>query len=220
MFDDDLRKRIEASPVVAVLVIDNAADAVPLAEVLLESGIAAMELTLRTAGAIDALKAIRQHVPDIIAGVGTVLTREQVRVVRDSGAAFGVSPGLNPNVLDEARSLGFSFAPGVMTPSDIELALELGCRTMKFFPAEPSGGLKYLHSAAAPYTHLGIQFMPLGGLNAANMKSYLEDPLVLAIGGSWIAPRALIQACDWNAIRRRAEEAVAIVQQINQSKQT
>ena len=198
------------NPLIAVLVIDDISAAVPLAEVLLESGVRAMELTLRTPVALDALREIRQHVPAMTPGVGTVLTREQVREVKSAGAAFGVAPGLNRAVLEEASKQGLPFAPGVATPTDIEAAVECGCRVLKFFPAEANGGLPYLKSMAAPYLHLDLRFIPLGGLSERNFGAYLASPLVGAVGGSWIAPRSLIQEKNWPEIRRRAETAVRI----------
>ncbi len=122
-----------------------------------------------------------------------------------------MAPGLNPRVVQRAQALGLPFAPGVATPSDIEAAVELGCRELKFFPAEPSGGMKYLTSMKAPYAHLELSFIPLGGLNAQNMASYLADPAIPAIGGSWLAPRKLIQQQDWDAITANAAEARSII---------
>ena len=206
----NLEEIIKDIDIIAVLQIDNAEDAVCLAETLLEGGIRAMELTLRTPAALDALRAIHERVPEMTAGVGTILTPEQVREVKAIGARFGVSPGLNRNVMQEAKEQDLPFAPGVATPSDIETAMELGCRTMKFFPAEPQGGLKYLNSMTAPYNHLGLQFIPLGGLNEKNLRDYLESPLIGAVGGSWIAPRTLIQHKEWDEIRQRATTASAI----------
>lgn len=206
--------RLSACGVVAVLVVDDASDAVPLARALLDGGIDAMELTLRTPAALEALAAIKAHVPEMLAGIGTILRPEQVRQVYDAGAAFGVAPGLNPRVVEAAQKIALPFAPGIATPSDLERALEMGCRDVKFFPAEPLGGLKYLKSLAAPYAHLGVRFVPLGGLTLENMGSYLADPLVLAVGGSWLAPRDLIQAGDWGAIRDRAAAARNAVQAI------
>ncbi len=205
LLPNDLNGLLAGHSVIAVLVIDQIEDAVPLAETLLEGGITAMELTLRTPIALDALHAIRDNVPEMLAGVGTVLTRGQVQQVKSAGAAFAVAPGMNRNVLDEAVKQNLPFAPGVVTPSDIESALEFDCRVMKFFPAVPSGGLGYLNSMTAPYNHLGLQFIPLGGLNENNVQEWLESPLVCAVGGSWIAPRELIQAKDWAEIRRRAK---------------
>lgn len=210
MFNETLIGNWADHPVIAVLVIDELDHAVPVAQVLIESGIRCMELTLRTPCAIEALKAICREVPEMTAGIGTVLTREQVKEIKAAGAAFGVAPGLNRNVLDEAEKQDLPFAPGIATPSDIETALEHGCRIMKFFPAEPSGGLPYLSSMAAPYAHLNLQFIPLGGLNDQNLHQWLESPLVCAVGGSWIAPRNLIQERSWDEIRRRAQAAAAI----------
>ncbi len=206
-FPPDILERIESSGVIAVLILEEAEHAVPLAEALLTGGVTAMELTLRTPAAIPALKAICEKVPGMLAGIGTILTPEQVDEVVAAGAAFGVAPGLNPRVVKHAQSKGLPFAPGIATPSDIELAVELGCRELKFFPAEPSGGLPYLSSIAAPFAHLGVSFIPLGGINPENMTEYLANPAVPAIGGSWLAPRDLIEARDWPAITALAGEA-------------
>ena len=211
IFSADLRGAIRERGVVAVLVIDHVKDAVPVARALVAGGVTAMELTLRTPAAVEALRVIRREVPEMMAGIGTILTPEQVREVTDAGAAFGVSPGCNPRVIRAAAEAGLSFAPGIATPTDIEVAVELGCRLLKFFPAEPSGGLAYLKSAAAPYLHLGLEFIPLGGVSAANAGRYLAEPLIAAVGGSWIAPRDLIRKSDWDVIRANAADAVRIV---------
>jgi 2-dehydro-3-deoxyphosphogluconate aldolase/(4S)-4-hydroxy-2-oxoglutarate aldolase len=207
-FDLTLQKKLEDSPVVAVLVLDRIEYAVPLAKALHAGGVTAIELTLRTPVALDAIRLLRDKAPEMMIGTGTVLTPEQVREAAAAGASFAVSPGMNTRVVNEARDAGLSFAPGVATPTDVELALECGCRLLKFFPAEPMGGLKYLRAIAAPYLHLGIGFIPLGGVNADNMVNYLSDPLVRAIGGSWLAPRDAMAQGDWNEITRRATEAV------------
>ncbi|MFD2257579.1 bifunctional 4-hydroxy-2-oxoglutarate aldolase/2-dehydro-3-deoxy-phosphogluconate aldolase [Luteolibacter algae] len=214
----NVRDRIEKCGVVAVLVIDDAKHAVPLAKALLAGGVDVMELTLRTPAAIGALKEVVQHVPEMLAGIGTILTTEQVDEVVAAGAAFGVAPGLNPRVVKYAEEKGLPFAPGILTPSDVELALELGCREMKFFPAEPSGGLKYLSSIKAPYAHLGVKFIPLGGLNIENMGSYIADSSVAAIGGSWLAPAKLINAEDWEAITANAAAARKVIDEVRAAK--
>ena len=214
-FDDAMLERIEASGVIAVLVLDEVQHAVPLAKALLDGGIDVMELTLRTPAALEGLKKIRNTIPEMLAGIGTILTPDQVADVVDAGGAFGVAPGLNPRVVKAAQEKGLPFAPGVATPSDVELAIELGCREQKFFPAEPIGGLKYLKSMAAPYSHLGLQFVPLGGINAGNLKSYLSESIVRAVGGSWIAPRAVIAAEDWSTIVSNAAEAKRIASEAN-----
>jgi 2-dehydro-3-deoxyphosphogluconate aldolase/(4S)-4-hydroxy-2-oxoglutarate aldolase len=216
-FPDAVRQRIEETAVIAVLVIDEVEDAVPVAEALLAGGIQAMELTLRTPAAIDALRVVVQRVPEMMPGIGTILTPEQVDQVAEAGAAFGVAPGLNRRVVQRAQAVGLPFAPGVATPSDLETALELGCRDVKFFPAEPSGGLAYLKSMAAPYAHLGVRFVPLGGLNSNNLADYLNSPLVMAVGGSWLAPRDLIREQNWEAIADRAKQATEIVRQSRQT---
>lgn len=214
LFEEEISNKIQASGVIAVLVVDDAEDAVPLANCLLENGISAMELTLRTPAALEALKAVTAQVPQMLAGVGTVLTSKQVEQVAKAGAAFAVAPGLNPNVVSKAIELGLPFAPGVVSPSEIERAVELGCDVLKFFPAESSGGLSYLKSMAGPYNHLGLKYIPLGGISQGNMKTYLQDPLILAVGGSWIASRKLIQARDWKTIANNAKQASNIVKEI------
>lgn len=214
MFEGRLAERIGKSGVIAVLVIDEVADAVPVAKALLAGGIDSMELTLRTPAAIGALREIRANVPEMLAGIGTIINPEQVRQVKEAGAAFGVAPGLNRRVIEEAKKVGLAFAPGVVTPSDIEIALEYDLKQLKFFPAEPSGGLKYLKSMNAPYAYLGMKYIPLGGINAENMRGYLEDPIVLAVGGSWMAKREFIQNKDWETITEQAQEASAIVREI------
>lgn len=214
MFDSRLAGLVREAGVVAVLVIDEASDAVPLARALLDGGITAMELTLRTPAAVEALRRIAAEVPEMTVGAGTVLTVDQVAEVADAGAAFAVSPGVNPAVLEAARERGLSFAPGIMTPTDIESALALGCRLLKFFPAESSGGLKHLRNIAAPYAHLGIGYVPLGGLNADNMTEYLAFEAVAAIGGSWLAKREVIRAGDWAAVAATARFAIERVRSV------
>ena len=206
-----LCEKMYKSGVIAVLVIDDVNDAVPLAHALLDGGVDMMELTLRTPAAMEALAAIKENVSDMTVGIGTVLTPDQVKQIKDLGAAFGVAPGLNPKVVKAAHEVGLPFSPGIVTPSDIECAVELGCDVLKLFPAEPSGGLSYLKNMAAPYAHLNLKYVPLGGLNQENFKSYLESPLILAVGGSWIAKRDLIQKQDWEDITDNARKASQVV---------
>lgn len=203
-------ERLKRSAIVAVLILDRVEDGVPLAEALLEGGVDAMELTLRTPAAIGALKEIRAKVPGMLAGIGTILTTDQVKEVVDAGGEFGVSPGTNPRIIEAALAAGLPFAPGICTPSDIERALEYDRKLLKFFPAEPSGGLKYLESIAAPYAHLGVKYIPLGGVNPANCNQWLSSPLVGGIGGSWLAPKPLIAAGNWRSVRDAAAQAIAI----------
>jgi 2-dehydro-3-deoxyphosphogluconate aldolase/(4S)-4-hydroxy-2-oxoglutarate aldolase len=214
MLTEALAKKIRDSGVIAVLVVDDAADAVPLAKALLRGGITSIELTLRTPAAFEALAKIQSDVPEINAGLGTILTPVQVNLAKEAGAAFGVAPGYNPRVLEAAITLALPFAPGVSTASEIEAAYDKGCRTLKLFPAESLGGLSYLKNVNAPYAHLGIRYIPLGGITVNNLKAYLENESVLAVGGSWLAPRDLIKGKNWDQISRNCEEAMNIVHQI------
>lgn len=216
-FPDELRLRLHHAGVIAVLMIDRADDAVPLARALLAGGVSCLELTLRTDAALECLRRIRAEVPEMIVGAGTILTPQQVNEARDNGASFGVAPGMNPRVVAEAARIGLPFAPGVCTPTDIELALEAGCRVLKFFPCEPCGGLSYLRTIAAPFMHLGVQFIPLGGVNAVNASTYLKEPAVCALGGSWLAPKDHIAKGGWAAITALAAEITGIVRQARAS---
>lgn len=213
-FASNIAQHIERCGIIAVLVIDDVKDAVPTAKALLAGGVNVMELTLRTPAAMEALRAIKAGVPDMMAGVGTILTPEQVSDVVAAGAAFGVAPGVNPRVVKAAREAGLSFGPGILTPSEIELAVELGCTMLKFFPAEPSGGLPYLKAMVSPFAHLNLKFIPLGGINAKNMGMYLSDPCIAALGGSWLAPRDLIKAGAWDKITELAAEATDIIKTV------
>lgn len=210
----ELIKKIDNARIIAVLVVDEVKHAVPLARALLEGGIDTIELTLRTPAAFDVARVIKKEVPQIILGFGTVLTVEQVNAVVDLGADFAVSPGCNPKIIVEAYKRGLSFAPGIMTPSDIEIAVQEGCRILKFFPAETSGGLKHLESLSAPYNYLGLKFIPLGGCNLNNAAAYLQSDLITAIGGSWVAKRSLIQAENWTAITNNAKEIRNLINEI------
>lgn len=206
--------QLESVGILAVLIVDDVQDAVPLARVLMDHGIRGMELTLRTPAAFTALDAIRAEVPAMFSGVGTVLTAEQVRAAKDHGSAFGVAPGYNREVVAAANAMGLPFAPGIATPSEIEGAYSQGCQVLKYFPAEGMGGIPYLQSINAPYRHLGLRYIPLGGVGAHNLREYLALPEVIAIGGSWIAPQGLIQARDWRAIARNAEQAAKIFREV------
>lgn len=209
MFPQELLDRLAASRVVAGFSVEKAEHAAPIARALLAGGIDVIELTLRTEGALEAIKTISQEVPEILLGVGTILSPEQAEQVKAAGADFGVSPGCNTKVIDAARKIGLPFAPGIATPSEIEVAIEQGCRLVKFFPAAALGGVAYLRSMSAPYKHLGIQYFPLGGVNSENMLDYLNEANVPAVGGSWIVKQDLVSAEDWSGITARAAETVA-----------
>lgn len=213
-FDDSIRDRIRKYGVLVVVVVEKIETVGPLMETLMKADVWGLELTLRTPVALDALRIIKKQYPGMLAGIGTVLTPEQVRVIAEEGADFAVAPGTNRRVIEESLKLGLSFAPGISTASDIETALEYDFRLMKFFPAELMGGINYLNGINGPYEHLGIEYIPLGGLNEKNMQDYLNQKRVAAVGGSWIAKRDLLGAKDWEAIFRNAEAARRIVKRV------
>lgn len=210
--DSTTGTRLAESRLIAVLVIDEEEGAVPLAKALLRGGVDMMELTLRTPAAIGALRRIREEVPEMIAGIGTILRCDQVDEVVAASAHFGVAPAVNLKVMKYARESGLPFAPGIMTPTDIDQAMVEGdCQILKYFPAESSGGLSHLNNIAAPYAHLSPKFIPLGGVNIQNVKAYLENPHVIAVGGSWLAPRDLISQKNWDTIEKNAAEARSVI---------
>lgn len=205
-------EQIATHRVVPVIVIENANDALPLADALLEGGLPVAEITVRTEAAVHAIRLIAKHRPEMVVGAGTVLTEDQVRKVQDAGAAFALAPGTDAVVLAEAQKVGLPFIPGVMTPSDIQTALREGCKRVKFFPATASGGLDLLTSLAAPYRHTGLRINPTGGITPENMGSWLDDDLVFAVGGSWIARETDISEHNWDKVAEQARMACQIAQ--------
>lgn len=196
--------------IVPVIVIEDAVNAVPLAAAMSEGGLPCMEITFRTSAALESLRRISAERPDMLAGAGTVLTKEQAAAARDAGASFIVAPGFSPAVVDYCLEHSIPVYPGVATPTEIEMALAKGLTTVKFFPAEPMGGLPYLKAIAAPYGML--EFMPTGGINTRNINEYLAFKKVVACGGSWMAPAEWIAAGDFERIRK---ETIAAVQTVN-----
>ena len=203
-------EQIRRKRLVPVVVLDDVAAAVPLAETLLAAGLDVMEITLRTPAAADAVHAIVTRVPQMFIGAGTLLTAGQVDRAVEAGARFGVAPGLNEKVVARAHHHKIPILPGVMTPSEVEKAIELDCRMLKFFPAELAGGVKMLQALWGPYAHTGVSFIPLGGVNAKNMAEYLALPAVGAVGGSWMVDRKLVAARDWARIGALTREALAL----------
>jgi 2-dehydro-3-deoxyphosphogluconate aldolase/(4S)-4-hydroxy-2-oxoglutarate aldolase len=203
---DEILKEIEGYGIVPVVRIEKAADALPLGKALLAGGLPLAEITFRTAAADEAIRTLTEGIPELIVGAGTVLTTEQAQKAIGAGAGFIVSPGFNPKVVSFCREQGVPVIPGVNSPTQIEAAMECGLRVMKFFPAEESGGAAFLKAVAAPYG--GIKFIPTGGINAANLISYLSLKNVIACGGSWMVKTELISAEKFEEIAELTREAV------------
>jgi 2-dehydro-3-deoxyphosphogluconate aldolase / (4S)-4-hydroxy-2-oxoglutarate aldolase len=195
--------------IVPVIVIDDAEDAVPLARALMEGGLPCAEVTLRTPAAMEALRRMAEAYPDMLIGAGTVLSPEQVDEARNAGARFVVSPGIDPRVVDHCLSREIPVFAGVCTPTEIAMALGRGLTTVKFFPAEPAGGLPYLKAVSAPYPM--VNFIPTGGINVRNVGEYLAFEKVVACGGSWMVSQEWIRNKDFDRIRREVEKAVTAV---------
>lgn len=204
-----IRDRIKQLKIVPVIVIDDAERAEPLAAALIEGGLPCAEVTFRTAGAAEALTRMASAHPEMLIGAGTVLSPQQAATARAAGASFIVAPGFNPAVVDYCLEHDMPIFPGVCTPTEIEMALAKGLGTLKFFPAEPIGGLPYLKAIAAPYGV--VEFIPTGGVGTKNIAEYLGFKKVIACGGSWMAPSDLIAAGDFDAIRDETHRAVKIV---------
>ncbi len=193
--------------VMPVIVLEELAHAVPLARALVAGGLPVLEVTLRTPVALDGLRAIRREVPGAVVGAGTITSPADLDAAMDAGASFGVSPGATPALLAHARTRGLPFLPGVMTPSEVVQALAHGFSALKFFPAEAAGGIRMLKSLAGPFP--AVRFCPTGGIDAANAAAYLALPNVACVGGSWVAPAALVRAGDWAGITALARGAAA-----------
>lgn len=195
------------APVVPVVTIDAADDAVPMARALAAGGIGAIEITLRTPAGIDAIRAIADNVPEVAVGAGTVLDARQVEAATAAGARFLVSPGVTPHLLEAAGHAGVPWLPAVATVGGVMHLMEYGYRYFKFFPAAASGGTRWLAAVHGPLAQ--ARFCPTGGINAANAADYLALPNVVCVGGSWLAPRQLIATHAWSNIERLAHDALA-----------
>ncbi|MFK0115724.1 bifunctional 4-hydroxy-2-oxoglutarate aldolase/2-dehydro-3-deoxy-phosphogluconate aldolase [Streptomyces sp. NPDC090994] len=199
---------LDLAPVVPVVVVDDAADAVPLARALVAGGLPAIEVTLRTPAAVGAIEAIAAEVPDAVVGAGTVLTPAQVNEVVAAGARFLVSPGWTEALLEAMRASGVPFLPGVSTTSEVVALLERGVREMKFFPAEAAGGTAYLKALSAPLPQ--ARFCPTGGITPASAPEYLALPNVGCVGGSWMLPKDAVAGRDWGRVEALAREAAGL----------
>ena len=200
--------------IVPVLVLNDVDSGLKMCEVLAECGLPAAEITFRTTAAEAVIKAASTRFPELYLGAGTVLNIRDLHRAFDAGAKFAVAPGFNPTVVKEAVVNGFAFAPGVCTPSEAEQAMEFGCRFLKFFPAEASGGVNFLKSLIAPYKHLGVRFMPTGGITTANVADYLALKEVVAVGGTWLGKSSDIESGNWDAIRAAVKAAVELSKNI------
>ena len=204
----ELFAQIAAVGVVPVIAIENADHALPLADALLDGGLPVVEITFRTSAAAAAIARMSAARPELLVGAGTILDRASLASAQDSGAAFGLAPGFDPEIVGEAEKLGLPFMPGVMTPSELGAALKLGVRLLKFFPAGLAGGPSGLEGIVAPFRHLGACFVPTGGVTQATIGAWLALPQVLAVGGTWIARTEDIREQRWGDITRKARAAV------------
>ncbi|MBC9712483.1 bifunctional 4-hydroxy-2-oxoglutarate aldolase/2-dehydro-3-deoxy-phosphogluconate aldolase [Streptomyces sp. TRM66268-LWL] len=199
---------LDLAPVVPVVVIDEVADAVPLARALVAGGLPAIEVTLRTPAALDAIRAIAAGVPDAVVGAGTVISAANVRDAVDAGARFLVSPGWTDSLLEAMQGSGVPFLPGVSTTSEVVALIERGVTEMKFFPAEAAGGTPYLKSLGGPLPQ--ARFCPTGGIGPASAPAYLALKNVGCVGGSWMLPADAVAAKDWARVEQLAREAAAL----------
>jgi 2-dehydro-3-deoxyphosphogluconate aldolase/(4S)-4-hydroxy-2-oxoglutarate aldolase len=208
MHGSDLTSLLTRTPVVPVLAIDSLEAAPPLARALVDGGLSVLEITLRTPAALDVIRLIAGEIEGAVVGAGTVLSAEQYRAAERAGARFVVSPGATPALLDAAAASPVPFLPGAATASEVMRLLERGYRCLKFFPAEPAGGIVYLQALAAPLPE--ARFCPTGGIDADKARAYLKLPNVLCVGGSWLAPRDAVAGGDWPRITGLARAAAAL----------
>ncbi len=204
----NIRDIMRASPVMPVIVIDRVEDAVPLAQALVAGGIRVLEVTLRTAAALESIQAIAAAVPDVIVGVGTVTKPEQFAQVKAAGAGFAVTPGLTDELAEAAKAAGMPLLPGVMTPSEVIAALAHGFDAMKLFPAEQAGGLGMLKALGGPFAN--VLFCPTGGVTLESAPKFLALPNVACVGGSWLVPKDKVAAGEWHVVTQLAREAAAL----------
>ena len=198
--------------IIPVVVLDDPKDAAPIAEVLSKNGLPCAEIAFRTPAAEEATRIMSREFPDMLIGAGTILTTEQADIAMNAGAKFIASPGLNPKIVQYSIDNSIPVIPGTQTPSEMEQALELGLKVVKFFPAEQAGGLKMIKAVSKAFTDL--KFMPTGGLNASNVKDYLMYNRIIACCGSWLIKRSLVAAGEWAKINALVKDAVAIVKTV------
>lgn len=205
----DMLEKLSMAGIVPVIKVEDAGDAVPLCRALADGGLPVAEITFRSDAAEESIRRVHQELPDVLLGAGTVLTRDQVDRAIGAGAAYIVSPGLNPQVVEYCLKQNVAVLPGCANPSDIEVALSLGLDTVKFFPAEALGGLPLIKAMSAPYGQ--VRFVPTGGINERNLNAYLAFSKVVACGGSWMVPQDAVYAKDWQRIERLTRSAVTLM---------
>ncbi len=205
-------EQMQGFGIIPVVVINDVKDAEPLAKALCDGGLPCAEVTFRTDAAEESIRIMAERFPEMLIGAGTVLTTEQVVRAVAAGAKFIVSPGLNPRIVKYCVEKGIVITPGTTNPSDVEQAIENGLEVVKFFPAEPAGGLKMIKAMAAPY--VGMKFMPTGGINPNNVRDYLAYDRIIACGGSWMVDGKLVNAGEFDKITELVKEAVQIVKEV------
>ena len=206
----DMVKTLGDAKIIPVIVVEDEAQAVPLAKALVKGGLPVLEVTFRTQAAAGAIAAIRREVTEAVVGAGTLLTVEQLKTAKAAGAVFGVAPGFDPVVVAAAKDEGLPFCPGIATASELSQALTAGCKMVKFFPAEAAGGVKMIKNLLGAFRFTGVKFMPTGGVKPTNVAEYLTVPEIVCCGGTWIVPKDALAAGDYAAIERLASEAVAL----------
>lgn len=210
----DMIKTLGDAGIIPVIVIEDINKAVPLARALVKGGLPVLEITFRTACAAEAIAKIKAEVPAATLIAGTVLKLEQLKAAREAGAEACVAPGFSPALVSAANEAGMPFCPGVATASEVSRALELGCRLLKFFPAESAGGVKYIKDLLGAFRWTGVKFMPTGGVKLSNVGDYLAVPEIICCGGTWIAPKDAILAEDWARVEQLAADASALVKKL------
>lgn len=201
-------EKFKYGKILPAVTLEDPGKAFNVGEAILKGGIKVMEITFRTSRATDAIRIIKKNLPAMVIGAGTLLTKEDIRNAKDSGAEFGLSPGFDSNLIEESYKIGFPYIPGVMTPGEIQQSLNLGCEVLKVFPAEQLGGINFMKSLFGPFGHTGVSFIPMGGINIKNIEHYNKLGNVVSMGGSWIAPGILIEKGEFETITENARSSL------------
>lgn len=202
--------KIKRKKIIPVLVVENLEEGVKACTILYNAGLEIVEVTFRTGAAEAVIETVSKKFPDMFVGAGTVLNRADLNKAAKAGAKFAVAPGCTPEIIKASFEIGLPFFPGVATATDIELAYNTGARILKFFPSEPLGGVEMLKALIAPYRHLGVRFIPFGGISPENMRKYLDIEEIIAVGGTWIVNKEIIKFGKWGQIEKNVKEALSI----------